>query len=103
MGHKFTKHGLKPDEIKVKTINEIQIPDGPAPLEKFKGMSNYLHKFINNFGDKIAPVRQLLCTMVLGHTTTNSIEARNRSNPSVLSYFNTEKNKSFCWLMYLKQ
>ena len=52
------------------------------------GMLNYLHKLIDNFSDKIAPVRHLLCTMVLGHTATNSIEARNRSNPSVLSYFN---------------
>ena len=29
--------------------------------------------------------------MVLGHTVTNIVEARNRSNPSVLKYLNPEK------------
>ena len=91
VGLKFTKHGLKPDDDKIKTINEIIIPDGPAPLEKFIGMLNYLHKFIDNFSEKIALVRQLLCIMVLGHTATNSIEARNRSNPSVLSFQSLKK------------
>ena len=60
VGHKFTKHGLKPDD-KVKAIKEMPIPDGPAALQRFLGMLNYLHKLIDNFSEKTAPQRQLLC------------------------------------------
>ena len=46
VGNKFTRYGLKPDDDKVKTINEIPIPDGPAPPEKCIGMLNTINSSI---------------------------------------------------------
>ena len=41
VGHLFTKEGLKPDEAKVKAINEIPPPDSPEALHRLLGMINY--------------------------------------------------------------
>ena len=60
VGHQFTNGGLKPDEAKVAAIKEMPTPDGPEALRRFLGMTNYLHKFISNFSEKTAPLRELL-------------------------------------------
>ncbi|CAB4039172.1 Hypothetical predicted protein [Paramuricea clavata] len=53
-------NGLKPEEDKIKAIKEMPAPDGPKALQRFLGMVNYLHKFIDNFSEKTALLRQLL-------------------------------------------
>ena len=60
VGHQFTKGGLKPDDAKVTAINEMPAPDSPEALRQFLSMINYLHKFISNFREKTAPLRELL-------------------------------------------
>jgi len=60
VGHQFTNCGLKPDEAKVAAIKEMPTPDGREALRRFLGMTNYLHKFISNFSEKTAPLRELL-------------------------------------------
>ena len=60
VSHQFTNGGLKPDEAKVAAIKEMPRPDGPEALRRFLGMTNYLHKFIGNFSEKTAPLRDLL-------------------------------------------
>ncbi|KAL0187225.1 hypothetical protein M9458_018895, partial [Cirrhinus mrigala] len=54
-------YGLKPDPAKIKAITEIwPMPDDKAALQHFLGMANYLGKFIPNFSELAAPLRQLL-------------------------------------------
>lgn len=60
VGHPFTEHGLKPDPVKIQAITETPPPDDKASLQRFLGMASYLGKFIPNFSELSAPLRQLL-------------------------------------------
>ena len=60
VGHLFTKDGLKPDDEKIKAIKEMPVPENRKALQRFLGMLNYLHKFIENFSEKTTILRQLL-------------------------------------------
>ena len=51
----------KPDKDTIKAIKEMPITDdGPEALQRFLGMVNYLHKFIDNISEKTALLCQLL-------------------------------------------
>ena len=60
VGHKFTAAGLKPNDDKIEAIRDMPIPEEQAALQRFLGMSNYLLKFIENYSEKTAPLRELL-------------------------------------------
>ena len=96
VGHQFTNGGLKPDEAKVAAIKEMPIPDGPEALRRFLGMTNYLHKFISNFSEKTAPLRELLRNDVhwswepVQQQAFNTLKA-DISQPPVLRYFDPSK------------
>ena len=87
VGHQFTNGGLKPDEAKVAAIKEMPTPDGPEELRRFLGMINYLHKFISNFSEKTAPLRELLQNDVQAFNTLKA----DISQPPVLRYFDPSK------------
>ncbi|XP_028415850.1 uncharacterized protein K02A2.6-like [Dendronephthya gigantea] len=92
VGHKFTKDGLKPDDEKIKAIKGMPAPDGPKALQRFLGLLNYLHKFIENFSEKTALLRQLLSNEVAWCWDVHHEEAFQKlkdeiSNPPVLKFF----------------
>ncbi len=58
--HLFTERGLKPDPTKIQAITEMPLPKEKNALQSFLGMANYLGKFIPNFSELAAPLRQLL-------------------------------------------
>ena len=62
-------------------------PDGPEELRRFLGMINYLHKFISNFSEKTAPLRELLQNDVQAFNTLKA----DISQPPVLRYFDPSK------------
>ena len=93
VGHQFTKDGLKPDEDKIKAIKEMPVPDGPKALQRFLGMVNYLHKFIDNFSEKTALLRQLLnkdtkWSWDVHYQVAFKKLKKEISNPPVLKFFN---------------
>ena len=93
VGHQFTKDGLKPDEEKIKAIKEMPVPDDPKALQRFLGMVNYLHKFIENYSEKTAPLRQLLnkdtkWSWDVHHQVAFEKLKEEISNPPVLKFFN---------------
>ena len=96
VGHQFTNGGLKPDEAKVAAIKEMRTPDEPEALRRFLGMINYLHKFISNFSEKTAPLRELLRNDVhwgwepAQQQAFNTLKA-DISQPPVLRYFDPSK------------
>lgn len=96
VGHQFTNGGLQPDEAKVAAIKEMPTPDGPEALRRFLGMTNYLHKFISNFSEKTAPLRELLRNET--HWSWEPAQQRafealkaDISQPPVLRYFDPSK------------
>ena len=60
IGHKLTKDGIKPDDNKVRAINEIPAPSDKKGVERLLGTVNYLGKFIPNLATVTEPIRILL-------------------------------------------
>ena len=87
VGHLFTKDGLKPGDEKIKAIKEMQ---------RFLGMLNYLHKFIQSFSEKTTILRQLLskdvqwCWQVEHQAAFDKLKEE-ISNPPVLKFFDPIK------------
>ena len=46
IGHKFTKEGIKPDDGKVRAINDMPAPTDKKGVERLLGTVNYLGKFL---------------------------------------------------------
>ena len=60
IGHKLTKGGIKPDDNKVRAINEMPAPSDKKGVERLLGTVNYLGKFIPNLATVTEPIRILL-------------------------------------------
>ena len=96
VGHLFTKDGLKPDDEKIKAIKEMPVPENPKALQRFLGMLNYLHKFIQSFSEKTTILRQLLskdvqwCWQVEHQAAFDKLKEE-ISNPPVLKFFDPIK------------
>ncbi|KAL4721170.1 hypothetical protein ACJJTC_004946 [Scirpophaga incertulas] len=55
-----SEEGITPDKSHVKSINNIKEPTNKKSLQKFLGVVTFLHKFIPNFSQVMAPLRLLL-------------------------------------------
>lgn len=96
VGHLLTNQGLKPDPSKIQAITEYPAPTGPAALQRFLGMANYLAKFLPNHSQLTASLRALLKDDTEWQWTTMHDKAFNElkatiASPSVLSYFDVHK------------
>ena len=60
MGHELTKEGLRPDRRKIKAINDMPPPTDRPALMRLLGMATYLAKFVPNFSEVTAKLRELL-------------------------------------------
>ena len=60
VGHKLIENGVKPDEAKVKAINEMEATTDKKGVERLLGTVNYLGKFIPNLATITKPIRSLL-------------------------------------------
>lgn len=75
LGHVFGKSGVQIDEEKVKSIKEMPTLTNKKEVERFMGMCTYVSKFIPNFSDKTAPIRELLKNKVSWHWDHEQEEA----------------------------
>jgi bacterioferritin-associated ferredoxin len=46
MGHTLSKDGVKPDDSKIKAVQEFQRPTTPAEVRSFLGLVNFCAKYI---------------------------------------------------------
>lgn len=60
LGHTFSADGMQIDRAKLKAITEMPSPNNRQSLERFLGMVNYVSKFIPNYAETVAPLRNLL-------------------------------------------
>ncbi|RXN08425.1 retrotransposon-like family member retr-1 [Labeo rohita] len=96
VGHILTAEGLKPDNGKVRAIQNMPEPQDKAALMRFLGLLQYLSKFIPNMSDLSAPLRKLLEGDVAWHWETEQQKSFERlkslvSNTPVLKYFDVNK------------
>ena len=60
MGHQLTKDGVKADGRKVSAIVDMPAPEDRPALRRLLGMATYLARYIPNFSDVTAKLRELL-------------------------------------------
>ena len=54
------KDGLRPDRRKIKAINDMPLPTDRPALMRLLAMATYLAKFVPNFSEVTAKLRELL-------------------------------------------
>ena len=59
IGHKLKQEGIKPDDVKVRTIEDMPAPTDKKGVERLLGTVNYLGKFIPNLATATEPIRVL--------------------------------------------
>ena len=60
LGHKISKEGLKPTQLKVQAITQAPQPKNVSDLKTFLGLVNYYGKFLPNLATTLAPLHKLL-------------------------------------------
>ena len=96
VGHCFTEDGLKADPRKTDAIHKMPAPENQAALLRFLGMTNYLSKFIVDYSEKTAILRELLRNDVVWGWSENHQMAFDRlkeelASPPVLKFFDPAK------------
>jgi glycerol-3-phosphate cytidylyltransferase-like family protein len=97
LGNVIGQDGMKPDEEKVKAINEMTQPQCKENLLRFLGMVNYLSQFTPNMSAVSAPLRQLLKKDCVWQWNAEHSKALNSlktliSSKPVLSFFDAKKS-----------
>ena len=96
VGHVLSEDGTHPDPAKIKAIINMPTPTEKQELQRFLGMINYISKFVENFSETTAPLRELLHNDVEWcwqdrHQKTFEALKRAITNPPVLAYYNVKK------------
>lgn len=60
LGLTYSSEGVRPDEVRLKAISEMERPLNKKELLRFLGMANFLMKFIPNLSTITAPLRLLV-------------------------------------------
>ena len=60
MGHELTSNGIRTDPGKVKAIDDMPQPVDKPGVHRFLGMATYLARYIPQFSEITAPLRELL-------------------------------------------
>lgn len=55
----FSAQGMSPDPAKVETIKKADPPRSVSDVRSLLGMTNYVSRFIKNYADMVAPLREL--------------------------------------------
>ena len=58
-GHKWTRHGIKPDDSKISAIQKMTPPENRKDLQSFLGLVNYLTRYSGRLASLTAPLREL--------------------------------------------
>lgn len=96
LGHEITKERLCIDKTKVSAIRELDYPKDRTELARFLGMTNYVSKFILNYSDVTASLRQLNkkdVPFIWGKAQEESYKKLINliSSPPVLAFYNVAK------------
>src|SRR2546425_9375284 len=60
MGHQLTPQGLKADPAKIEALQAMPRPQDRKGMMRLIGFSTYLAKFVPEFSEITAPLRELL-------------------------------------------
>ncbi|XP_046601433.1 uncharacterized protein K02A2.6-like [Neodiprion lecontei] len=60
IGHIISENGIAPDSTKIEAIKKLPVPQNKKELQRILGMLTYVSKFVVNFAEKTAPLRNVL-------------------------------------------
>ena len=92
----LSAEGVKPDPDKVYCLYNAPAPANQGELKSFLGLCTFMSRFIPNYSDKTAPLRELIKKNVQfkwGESQENAFKVLKTelSCNSVVSYFNPDK------------
>ena len=95
VGHILPSDGIKCDQSKISAINNLAKPKDKTDLRRFFGMCNYVSKFIPNYSEKTANLRELLKDNIVWYWDVQHEQSFNKlksciSKPPVLSYYDVK-------------
>lgn len=93
-GHVFSSDGLSAQDSKLKAIRDATPPSTPSEMVSLLGMAGYVARFIPNYADVVAPLRELThisVKWVWGQAQENAFHKLKTAlqNPDTLAYFDT--------------
>ena len=97
IGHVLGEDSIKPDPKKVRAISEMERPNCKEELLRFLGMATYLSKFIPNYSEEAAPLRNLLEKETEWHWEESQEKSFQHlksmvTNSPVLQFFDPQKS-----------
>jgi hypothetical protein len=95
-GHIFSAEGMKPDPAKVDAIKNANPPGNASEVKSFLGMAQYVSRYIKNYSDITAPLRNLTKQDATWKWEEEEEQALNNvkqalTGDEVMSYFNADK------------
>ncbi|XP_050533909.1 uncharacterized protein K02A2.6-like [Daktulosphaira vitifoliae] len=97
LGFIFNEKGVKPDNDKIQSIQELTTPINKKQLQSFLGMINYLRAFLPNLSERLKPFRELLKKNVLWNWSVECERAfcdlkESLCNVTILANFNNDQD-----------
>lgn len=97
LGHVLSDSGLAPDPDKVDAVKRLKPPTNRKELQRLLGKFTYLSKFIKNFSNLTAPMRELLekkKTFDWGNTQQHSLDSLKEAitKPPVLKLYDVNED-----------
>ena len=92
----FSAQGTSPGHAKVKAIKQADLPTSASDVRSLLGMTNYVSRFIRNYADIVAPLRDLTRKGVefkwqeVHQKALHQLKCRLTSN-EVMAYFDPHK------------
>ena len=60
LGHEISNGGMRPNQLKVRAVENFPIPTNVRKLREFIGMANFFRDYVKNFGTLASPLNELL-------------------------------------------
>lgn len=96
-GHVFGAHGLRADPKKLESISKARRPTNPSEVRSLLGMAQYVSRFIADFANIVAPLRELtkqdeLWNWQPKHEQSFQALTHALTNTSTMTYFDPNKS-----------
>jgi len=84
LSYEISQDGVKPSQEKVSAIIEFPEPTSARQIQRFLGMTNYYHRFLQSIAHEMAPIHNHLSKLLNGNKTKS--RSKKQSKPKPISF-----------------